>query len=69
MHAGFWWGNLKERDYLEDLGLDGRVIIKHVITLLVLMSEPLKNVVYYQVLFDWYSERKFTWVSTRTQIL
>jgi len=21
--AGFWWGNLKERDNLEDLGVDG----------------------------------------------
>jgi hypothetical protein len=20
---GFWWGNLTERDYLEDLGTDG----------------------------------------------
>jgi len=23
MHTGFLWGNLKERDYLEDLGIDG----------------------------------------------
>jgi hypothetical protein len=22
---GFWWGNLRERDHLEDTGLDGRV--------------------------------------------
>ena len=21
-----WWGNLKERDHLEDLGLDGRIL-------------------------------------------
>jgi hypothetical protein len=26
VHTGFWWGNLRERDYLEDLGVDGRVI-------------------------------------------
>jgi len=26
--AGFWWGNLKERDHLEDRGVDGRTIIK-----------------------------------------
>jgi hypothetical protein len=24
-----WWGNLKERDYLEDLGRDYRVILKY----------------------------------------
>jgi hypothetical protein len=25
---GFWLGNLEERDHLEDLGLDGSIIIK-----------------------------------------
>jgi len=24
----FWWGNLRERDHLEGLGLDGRIILK-----------------------------------------
>ena len=24
----FWWGNLRERDYLEDVGTDGRIILK-----------------------------------------
>jgi hypothetical protein len=23
-----WWGNLKERDHLEDLYIDGRIILK-----------------------------------------
>jgi hypothetical protein len=22
-YTGFWWGNLRERDHLEDLGIDG----------------------------------------------
>ena len=24
----FWWGNLEEREHLEDLGLDGNIILK-----------------------------------------
>jgi hypothetical protein len=24
--TGFWLGNLRERDHLEDLGVDGRII-------------------------------------------
>ena len=28
MHAGFWWGNVRKRDHLEDPGLDGRIILK-----------------------------------------
>ena len=28
LHTGFWWGTLEERDPLEDLGLDGRIILK-----------------------------------------
>jgi hypothetical protein len=26
--TGFWWGNLIERDHLEDIGVDGRIILK-----------------------------------------
>jgi hypothetical protein len=25
--TGFWWGYLRERDYSEDLGVDGRIIL------------------------------------------
>jgi len=28
MHTGFWWGTLRTRYHLEDLGVDGRVILK-----------------------------------------
>jgi hypothetical protein len=28
VHAGFWWGNLMERDNLEDVGVDWRIILK-----------------------------------------
>jgi hypothetical protein len=26
MHAGFWWGNFKERNYLEDCVDDGIIL-------------------------------------------
>jgi hypothetical protein len=28
VHTGFWWEELIGRDHLEDLGLDGRKILK-----------------------------------------
>jgi hypothetical protein len=27
----FWWSNLKERDYLEDLGIGGMIILKWIL--------------------------------------
>jgi len=28
VYAGFWWGNLKERDHSEDAGVDRRIILR-----------------------------------------
>jgi len=28
MYTGFWWGNLRERDHLEDPGTDGWIILR-----------------------------------------
>jgi len=28
MYTGFWWGNLRERDQLEDPGVDVRIILR-----------------------------------------
>jgi hypothetical protein len=30
LHVGFWWGDLRERNHFEDLGLDGRIILKRI---------------------------------------
>ena len=28
VHTGFWWKNVRERDHLGDLIVDGRIILK-----------------------------------------
>jgi hypothetical protein len=30
-YTGFWWGSLRERDQLEDPGLDGRIILRWIL--------------------------------------
>jgi hypothetical protein len=31
VHAEFWWGDLRERDHLKDLGVDGSIILKWIL--------------------------------------
>jgi len=31
LHTGYWWGNLRKRDHLEDLGIDRRKILKYIL--------------------------------------
>jgi hypothetical protein len=28
VYRGFWWRNLRDRDHLEDQGLDGKIILR-----------------------------------------
>ena len=30
VHTGFWWGDMREGDHLEDLGVDGMIILKRI---------------------------------------
>jgi hypothetical protein len=30
VHTGIWWGDVKESGHFENLGLDGRIILKRV---------------------------------------
>jgi hypothetical protein len=32
---GFWWANLRERDHLEDIGIDRRIILEWILEKLV----------------------------------
>jgi len=31
MHTGFWWSKLKNRDHLEDLGIDEKTILTRIL--------------------------------------
>jgi len=31
VHTGFWWGNLRKRDHMEDPGIDERIILRWIL--------------------------------------
>jgi len=31
VYIGFWWGKLRERAHSEDLGIDGRIILRWIL--------------------------------------
>jgi hypothetical protein len=31
VYTGFWWEDLRERDYLEDPGVDWRIILRWIV--------------------------------------
>ena len=31
VYTSFWWGNLRERDHLEDMGVDLRIILNRIL--------------------------------------
>jgi hypothetical protein len=30
VYTGFWWENMRERDHLEDPGVNGRIILREI---------------------------------------
>ena len=46
MHAWFSWGDLRKRDYLDDLGADGGVILKWIFKKYAAKPSPLRGVSY-----------------------
>jgi hypothetical protein len=30
VYTGLWWGNLRERDHMEDTGIDGKIVLRYI---------------------------------------
>jgi hypothetical protein len=31
MNTKFWWRNVRKRDHLDDIGIDGKIILKYIL--------------------------------------
>ena len=51
MHKGWKWENLKQRDYLEEVELDGRIILK--IDLKIIGLQIVNLIDLAQVVYEW----------------
>ena len=43
MHIGFWWGNMKTGNQLEDITIDGTIVLKWNLTLNIPKGGPLRT--------------------------
>jgi hypothetical protein len=38
-NTGFWWGHMRERDHLENPGVDGRIILRWIYKIYFILSQ------------------------------
>ena len=41
LNSGFWWGNLREREHLEDIGIEERMLLQGIFKKLVWIVEKI----------------------------